>query len=224
MIELKDNASTNDLIENEYKDSLNEDIEYLKSAKEGDLIAVEKIFLKYSNMVRLKARPYFLAGADYEDLIQEGMIGLFKAIRDYDFERVIPFKNFAEICVTRQIITAVRKYSSQKHQPLNSYISLNRPINDDGTENTFIEILSGNTINNPESLLINREQYVQISERIMDILSKFEKTVFKLYMAGMSYDEISDALDKDYKAIDNALQRIKKKINKFIKENKKNNV
>lgn len=204
--------------ENDEIDIVDEDEAMLRDAKNGDLEALEAIFTKYSIMVKSKARLYFLSGGDSDDLIQEGMIGLFKAVRDYKFERVNTFKNFAELCVTRQMITAVRRYSSQKHMPLNSYVSLNRPINEDESENTILEILYTGSLDDPEELLISKEQYKIFNDEITQILSGFEGSVLEMYLSGMSYDEIALSLDKDYKAIDNALQRIKKKVSNYLSE------
>ncbi len=181
----------------------------------GDELATECILSRYKNLVRSRARMYFLAGADKEDLIQEGMIGLFKAIRDFDTKRPAAFCGFAELCIKRQILTAVKTAARQKHMPLNSYVSLNNPASDGETETYLAEILSDTAETNPEQLLISRENAEFLNEKMDETLSKLEKSVLSLYLEGKSYQEISKLLDKNPKAIDNALQRVKKKMEKY---------
>jgi len=186
-------------------------------ANEGDVFALDFLIRKYKNFVKAKSRSYFLIGGDPEDIIQEGMIGLFKAIRDYDVEKNSNFKAFAELCVKRQIITAIKTATRQKHIPLNSYVSLNKPIYNGDSERTLLDVLKGKRSMNPETLYISREEVTSIKEKIGKILSKFEWEVLTCYLAGESYQEIATDLNKPVKSIDNALQRVKKKIEKYLK-------
>lgn len=186
-------------------------------ANGGDKCALEYLVKKHKNFVRAKARSYFLIGADSEDIIQEGMIGLFKAIRDFNIEKNSNFRAFAELCIKRQIITAIKTATRQKHIPLNTYISLNKPIYDDESERTLLDIISGKNSMNPETLYISREGITSIKEKIGKILSSFEWEVLTCYLAGESYQEIAEDLDRPIKSIDNALQRVKKKLEKCLK-------
>ena len=181
----------------------------------GDIIATECLLARYKNLVRSRARMYFLAGADKEDLIQEGMIGLFKAIRDYNQDRLASFRGFAELCIKRQIITAVKTATRQKHLPLNSYVSLSNPLHEGESQGILEEILQGGPEVNPEHLMISRENTEFLNERINEVLSELEKTVLALYLEGKSYQEISVILERPAKAVDNALQRVKKKMERF---------
>ncbi|MEX1307571.1 MAG: RNA polymerase sporulation sigma factor SigH [Eubacteriales bacterium] len=184
-------------------------------AHDFDVNALEYILNKYKNFVRAKARSYFLIGADHEDIIQEGMIGLYKAIRDFKSDKQSSFRAFAELCITRQIITAIKSATRQKHQPLNSYVSLNRPVYDEDSDRTLIDIISGNRVLNPEDIVIDREELYLIEEKIKKILSKLESQVLNAYVDGMSYTEIAAELGRDVKSVDNALQRIKAKMDKY---------
>ncbi len=157
-----------------------------------------------------------MVGADKEDIIQEGLIGLYKAIRDYDQGHTCSFKNFADICITRQIITAIKTATRQKHIPLNSYISLNKPVFEDESERSLFDIIASNFDSDPEKMTIIKEEYEYIVQKMAEVLSPFEEEVLAQYLAGKSYKEISVDLDKGAKSIDNAIQRIKKKIEKFI--------
>lgn len=187
-------------------------------AKDGDVDALEYLIRKYKNFVRAKARSYFLIGADREDIIQEGMIGLYKAIRDYRPDKLASFRAFAELCITRQIITAIKTATRQKHIPLNSYISLNKPIYDEESDRTLLDVISGHKITDPEELVISREELVHIEEKIGEILSNLEWSVLTLYLQGRSYQEIAYDLDRHVKSIDNALQRVKRKLEKYLEE------
>lgn len=187
-------------------------------AKDGDVDALEYLIRKYKNFVRVKARSYFLIGADREDIIQEGMIGLYKAIRDYRPDKLASFRAFAELCITRQIITAIKTATRQKHIPLNSYISLNKPIYDEESDRTLLDVISGHKITDPEELVISREELVHIEEKIGEILSSLEWSVLTLYLQGRSYQEIAYDLDRHVKSIDNALQRVKRKLEKYLEE------
>ena len=185
-------------------------------AGDGDKAAEEFLINKYKNFVRAKARPYFLIGADKEDLVQEGMIGLFKAIRDYKPDMQSYFPAFAELCVTRQIITAVKTSTRQKHIPLNSYVSLNKPAFDADSERTLLELIDGSRVIDPEELLINKEEFDAIEGRLSEALSPLERQVLVLFLDGKTYQEIADALNRHTKAVDNALQRIKRKLESFL--------
>lgn len=181
----------------------------------GDQLATECILARYKNLVRSRARMYFLAGADKEDLIQEGMIGLFKAIRDYNQDKKASFRGFAELCIKRQIITAVKTATRQKHMPLNSYVSLSNPVYENESQGLLEEVLQGDPEADPEHLIISRENTEFLNDRINEVLSTLEKTVLGLYLEGKSYQEIAQTMEKPTKAIDNALQRVKKKMGKF---------
>lgn len=196
------------------------DEEIARLAQAGDEEASAFLLRKYKNFVRSKAHSYFLVGADHEDIVQEGMIGLFKAIRDFRPEKLASFHAFAEICVTRQIITAIKTATRQKHIPLNSYISLNKPIYEEESDRTLMDIITETQVADPEEMLIGRESYSNIESRIQESLSPFERRVMEAYMDGKSYQEIAEALDRHVKSIDNALQRIKRKLEKLLEERK----
>jgi len=183
-------------------------------AKNGDVRAQEYIISKYESFVKAKAKSYFLIGADKEDIYQEGMIGLYKAIRDINFEKATTFKAFAELCVTRQIITAIKTATRQKHIPLNTYVSLNKPVSDDESDRTLLDILSSIKVSDPEELVIGQEQ--KKLDEIERVLSDLEKEVFQSYLDGKSYQEIACDLDVQAKSIDNALQRVKRKLEKCL--------
>lgn len=196
------------------------DEEVLNLIKNDDNTALEYIIEKYKKLVKIKAKPYFIIGSDKEDIIQEGMIGLYKAIRDYSRDKNASFYSFAALCINRQIITAIKAAGRQKHIPLNSYLSLNRGINEEENEATYMELLSANMINNPEALIIDKEEVRFIESNIESALSKLECKVLSLYLKGRSYSEIAKIINKDEKAIDNALQRVKKKLEKVIMNRK----
>lgn len=185
-------------------------------AKNGDIIATEYIIKKYKNLVKARARTYFLIGADKEDIVQEGMIGLFKAIRDFKSDKTASFKAFAELCITRQIITAIKTATRQKHIPLNSYVSLNRPVFDDDAEQTLLDTISEKKVFDPEEIMITKEHFSDLREKMSKNLSKLEWNVLSLYLDGKSYTEIAKRINKSEKSIDNALQRIKRKVAKFF--------
>lgn len=195
-----------------------EDEEVLSYVHSGCKRGMEHLIEKYKPLVRAKARSYFLVGADKEDIVQEGMIGLFKAVRDYKDDKSIPFRVFAEMCITRQIITAVKTATRQKHIPLNSYVSLNRKVFDEESDKFLIEVIQEVSVANPEELFINKEQFTVIESRVMELLSPFEKEVLAKYLAGVTYQDIARQLNKPVKSIDNALQRLKKKIEKSVQE------
>lgn len=192
------------------------DDEVIGLAKQGNLPALEHILRRYSGFVKSRARPYFLMGADREDILQEGMIGLYKAVRDFRPEKAVSFRVFAEVCITRQIITAIKTATRQKHVPLNSYISLNRPMFEDGSEKNLGDLLSGEKNMNPEDLMIDRENYEAIGNKITRLLSDREFRTLSLYLQGKSYQEMAEELQCTVKTVDNALQRVKKKLEKQI--------
>jgi len=171
----------------------------------------------YKKLVKIKARSYFLVGADTEDIIQEGMIGLYKAVRNYQFKKLSSFKAFAELCITRQIITAIKSATRQKHIPLNSYISLNRPIYNEDSDRTLLDIVDNMNINDPQDLFLNSEKLNILKVRIKRILSELERDVLESYLDAKSYQEIAADLGRHVKSIDNALQRIKRKLELITK-------
>ena len=192
------------------------DEEIVLSARDGNATSLEYIINKYKNFVRAKARSYFLIGADKEDIVQEGMIGLYKAIRDFRNDKLSSFRAFAELCITRQIITAIKTATRQKHIPLNSYVSLNKPIYDEESDRTLLDILTATKITDPEELIISREELVSIESKIGEILSELELEVLMSYLQGKYYQEIACDLDRHVKSIDNALQRVKRKLEKYL--------
>ncbi len=199
-----------------YDVMLDEDI--VEVAKDGDDSALEYLIHKYKNFVRAKARSYFLIGADREDIIQEGMIGLYKAIRDFKSDKLSSFRAFAELCITRQIITAIKTATRQKHIPLNSYVSLNKPIYDEDSDRTLLDVISGSKITDPEELIISREEFYDIEEKMGEILSSLEWKVLMSYLEGKSYQEIAVDLKRHVKSIDNALQRVKRKLERYLEK------
>jgi len=198
------------------------DEELLIRLREGEEAVTDFIMEKYKNLVRSKAKSMFILGADNEDLIQEGMIGLFKAMRDYDAGRDASFYTFADLCISRQMYTAVQAARRQKHAPLNSYISIysSIPGNEENSaeETPLLNALISKEDINPEQMLIDQENVMQLEETIDKELSAFEKQVLDLYITGMSYTQIAKVLGKDEKSTDNALQRIKAKLKKVLWE------
>ena len=194
------------------------DEQIVKLAQASDGMALEYLLNKYKNFVRSKARSYFLIGADHEDIVQEGMIGLYKAIRDFKEEKLSSVRAFAELCRTRQIITAIKTATRQKHIPLNSYVSLNKPIYDDESDRTLLDVITEGWVSNPEDMLINQEDIGAIEGRIGEMLSSLEKQALARYLEGKSYQEISDEMGRHVKSIDNALQRVKRKLQKYLDE------
>jgi RNA polymerase sporulation-specific sigma factor len=192
------------------------DTELVRLAHAEDTKALVTMLERYEEFVRLKARSYFLVGADREDIVQEGMIGLYKAIRDYREDKETSFKAFAEICITRQIITAIKTATRQKHTPLNSYVSLNNPIGEtDDADRLFIDFFSDKTLD-PGEVVVSVEEAESIRENFRRMLSDLETQVLGLYIEGRSYQEIAEALDRHVKSIDNALQRIKRKVEQHL--------
>jgi RNA polymerase sporulation-specific sigma factor len=197
-----------------------DDDEVLELVHQGDNEALDYLIHKYKNFVRAKARTYFLIGADKEDIIQEGMIGLYKAIRDYNEDKLTSFKAFAELCITRQIITAIKTATRQKHIPLNSYVSLDKPIYDEESDRTLLDVIAGSKAIDPQELLVNQENFGDMELKLSELLSEFEKGVLHLYLEGKTYQEISDELNRHVKSIDNALQRVKRKLEQLMEANK----
>jgi RNA polymerase sporulation-specific sigma factor len=193
-----------------YDLQLDEDL--IASFHAGNVEVLEYLIKKYTNFVRSKARAYFLMGAEREDIIQEGMIGLYKAIRDFRVDRMSSFKAFAELCITRQIITAIKTATRQKHIPLNSYVSLDKPIYDEESERTLLDVLGAPKGCDPEEVFIKQEMFSKLEETMSELLSVFERKVLTLYLDGLSYHEIAGDLNKHVKSIDNALQRVKRKL------------
>ncbi len=194
------------------------DEEIVELIRNNDDFALEYLINRYRNFVRAKARSYFLIGADREDIIQEGMIGLYKAIRDYRPDRLASFRAFAELCITRQIITAIKTATRQKHIPLNSYISLNRPIYDEDSDRTLLDIISGTKVTDPEELVISKEEFIDIENKMSEFLSDLEWKVLMYYLEGKSYQEIADDLSRHVKSVDNALQRVKRKLERYLEK------
>ena len=192
------------------------DEQLIIASRNGDRVAEDLLYEKYKQFIRVRARSYFLVGADREDIIQEGLIGLYKAIRDYSPDKNTSFRSFAELCVTRQIITAIKAATRQKHIPLNSYVSLNRPVYMEEPERTLIDVLGAAQMSDPEETLISRETYESMEEQLVSSLSPLERSVLTLYLEGRSYVEIAELLGRSSKAIDNALQRVKHKLEKQL--------
>lgn len=186
--------------------------------KDRNELAMAHLVNKYKNFVRSKARSYFLVGADRDDIIQEGMIGLYKATRDFDYERQASFRAFAELCVTRQIITAIKTATRQKHMPLNSYISLNKPVYTEESERTLMDMIANVRVSDPEELIITREEFADIEKNMTYLLSELEWHVLLSYLDGKSYQEMAGETDRSIKSIDNALQRVKRKLEKYLED------
>lgn len=193
-------------------EALIEQIHQTGNPKEA-LTATDVLMDRYKEVVRCKARTFFLIGADREDVVQEGMIGLYKAVMNYQPEKAVSFRTFAELCITRQIMTAVRLSSRKKHWPLNHYVSLDQPVNDeDGKEMMMIDILPDVDGRTPEEILTGEEELYRLQQNVAEHLSPLEKNVLQLFVEGLNYIEIAEKLNKSPKSIDNALQRVKMKI------------
>jgi RNA polymerase sporulation-specific sigma factor len=196
-----------------------EDNELVQRVREGEDRCVEVLLDRYRNFARSKARSYFLAGSEKEDVVQEGMIGLFKAVRDFDLEQDTPFRAFAELCISRQIQTAIKSANRQKHQLLNASVSLDAPAyTDDQSSVTLGDNIVSSRLTDPVELVISAEEIESIRDRLGDTLTELEGDVLRLYMDGKSYEEIAGALGNHVKSIDNALQRIKRKLQKHLDE------
>ena len=192
------------------------DNDLVLKAQEGDLDAEETLMRKYKETVKIKAKMYYMAGADEDDVVQEGMIGLLKAIRQYDAEKEASFGTFASLCITRQIISAIRSAERDKHKALNTSVSLSDPLKDENEEITVEDTLRTNTAENPETLLIIKDIVNYILHNGDNILSEFEMEVLNEVLKGRSHEEIADKLGKNAKSIDNAMQRTKKKISAYL--------
>ncbi|MDY5541981.1 MAG: RNA polymerase sporulation sigma factor SigH [Lachnospiraceae bacterium] len=196
--------------------SLLTDEELIDRLREGHEDIRDYLMEKHKNLVRKKARAMYLMGGDSDDLIQEGMIGLYKAIRDYDGSRGASFHTFAELCISRQLYSAVEASRRQKHQPLNFYVSIYDKENEDSANNQLAMGGLSDWTRNPEELMIDQENLTSMEEEISRKLSRFEKEVLNLYLSGMNYSQIAETLGKGSKTTDNALQRIRKKIKNFV--------
>ena len=190
------------------------DEEVVAAYRAGDFEAVEYICNKYRGLVSKYGKKFFIKGGEEQDVIQEGMVGLFKAIQDYNENKQVPFKKFAEICITRQIIKAMESADRQKNQPLNSYVSFS--AQEEPTNQEVVESLLTNEVFNPENILIDSEKTLDTFEKIVEILSKMELQVFLYMMPGMDYHTFEQKMDKSEKKIDNAIQRIRQKVRQLI--------
>ena len=191
-----------------------EDNYLIALAKQGRPDAYDRIVKRYFGFVRLKASSYFLIGGDSDDLIQEGLVGLYKAVRDFRTDRESSFRNFAELCITRQIITAVKTSTRNKHTPLNEYVSFSQsPASSAGDgDPTLDELLPGPTAHDPVNQVISTEELQSLVGCLSSVLSELESSVLSLYLDGYSYETVSERLDCDTKTVDNALQRVKRKV------------
>ncbi|MBO4562439.1 MAG: RNA polymerase sporulation sigma factor SigH [Clostridia bacterium] len=192
------------------------DEELVALAKKHDSTASDELYHRYKNIVRGKARPYYLVGADRDDLIQEGMIGFFKAVRDYDSEKKAAFRPFAEICIVRQILTAIKQATRNKHIPLNKYESLYTPVYDEDSDKQLVDVISVSSALNPEELYIKQEFNRAVEEAVENTLTEYEHAVLDRFLDGMSYGDIAASLGRSVKSIDNALQRIRRKLEKTL--------
>jgi RNA polymerase sporulation-specific sigma factor len=192
------------------------DNKYIQEIKNGNTEALNIIMEKYKAFVYLKAKPFFIVGAEKEDIIQEGMIGLYKAIKSYNEKRDVSFKIFADLCIRRQIMTAIKASTRQKHIPLNSYLSLNKTAFDEDDDRAIIEMIDKDSMPDPLETITTKETYKKIETKMTEVLSNFEQKVFNEYVNGESYANIAAKLGSHSKAIDNAVQRIKKKFEKYI--------
>lgn len=198
---------------NNYKDMSDEDL--INVIKSGDKSALEFLISKYKELVNMKVSKFFMIGAEKEDIVQEGLIGLFKAVKSYNPEKQNSFKTFANLCIERQLITAIKSSNRQKHMPLNSYLSLNMNAYENEEENSkdtdLMEIFNANIVEDPLDTITKKEYYQIIENTIDKSLSDFEKQVLNYYMQGESYIQIAEKLDTPVKSVDNAIQRIRKK-------------
>ncbi len=192
------------------------DEEIVKKIKEGDSYAQNYLLEKYSDLVNMKSNKFFLIGADDDDMYQEGMIGLYKAIKSFDLEKQNSFKTFANLCIERQLITAIKTSNRQKHIPLNSSFSLNLSAYDENDDTSVLEVLDTKMVEDPLDTITKKEYYEFIENRIDENLSSFEKQVLNRYIQGESYVDIANKLDTPVKSIDNAIQRIRKKAIKCL--------
>ena len=195
------------------------DTELVARFHEGDHEALQILLERYRRFARAKARGYFLVGADSDDIEQEGMIGLFKAARDYNPDRQASFRAFAELCITRQVITAIKTATRQKHQPLNQYVSISGVRgSDDPSERSVEDLLDDHYLADPADEVVSNERMADMRQSMADMLSGLEVDVLRLYVEGKSYQEIGEQLGRHVKSIDNALQRIKRKLDQHLQE------
>jgi|SRR5690625_445334 len=194
------------------------DQDLLLHGRKGDKLAIDYLMNKYEGIVRKKANTYFLIGSDREDVVQEGLIGLFKAICDYDENKRSSFKSFAELCITRQIITSIKTATRLKHTPLNGYISIYKPVQDE-SEQALIDIIEYFEADQPQDLLVMKENMHHVQTELLKVLTGLEWNVLRHYLEGFTYEEIALQIGRSEKSIDNALQRIKRKVGQLIKEN-----
>lgn len=205
-----------DLDQQGYVDVVDEGL--VRRARGGDQQAMDQIISRYRGFVRLKASAYFLAGGDSEDLIQEGLIGLFKAVRDYRPEREASFRSFAELCVTRQIITAIKTAARNKHSPLNTYVSFSNTRAGSEQETTLADVLPDDPVTDPINQAISTEELTSLVECLGRVLSPLESQVLAMYLEGRSYEEVAERLECNPKSVDNALQRVKRKVETHLNE------
>jgi RNA polymerase sporulation-specific sigma factor len=205
-----------DLDQQGYVDVVDEGL--VRRARGGDQQAMDQIISRYRGFVRLKASAYFLAGGDSEDLIQEGLIGLFKAVRDYRPEREASFRSFAELCVTRQIITAIKTAARNKHSPLNTYVSFSNTRAGSEQETTLADVLPDDPVTDPINQAISTEELTSLVECLGRVLSPLESQVLAMYLEGRSYEEVAERLECNPKSVDNALQRVKRKVETHLSE------
>ena len=203
-------------LNNKYETMNDEDL--IKEVKSGDNHALNYLIEKYKEIVNMKVSKYFMIGAEKEDIIQEGLIGLYKAIKDFNNEKQNSFKTFANLCIERQLITAIKTSNRQKHMPLNSYLSLNTSAYEEDDDSELLEVFDSNTTEDPLDTITKKEYYKSVELAIDKNLSKFEKQVLERYLLGESYVSIATKLDTPVKSIDNAIQRIRKKAIKDIVE------
>lgn len=194
----------------------NEDEKLLEEIKQGNNEALNELINKYKELVNMKIGKYFIIGAEKEDIYQEGMIGLYKAIKSFNPEKQNSFKTFANLCIERQLITAIKTSNRQKHMPLNSYLSLNATAYDEDNDTSLLEIFNSNTVEDPLDTITKKEYYKAVENKIEENLSEFEKQVLHRYARGESYVTIAEKLDSPVKSVDNAIQRIRKKAGKTI--------
>jgi RNA polymerase sporulation-specific sigma factor len=199
-----------------FQDMLDEEV--VRYAKDGSVQAQEHLLTKYKNIVEGKARSYFLVGADHDDIVQEGMIGLFKAIRDFRNDKLLPFRAFAELCISRQIFTAIKAATRQKHIPLNQYVSLHATLFDADSDRTLLDTLAQSDTSDPEEVVITQQFSDDLRFHIKRDLSALESAVLRSHLEGKSYQEIAGELERRVKSVDNALQRAKRKIGRSLKK------
>ena len=194
------------------------DEKLIENIEQNDTQALECLIKRYDDVVNMKANKFFMIGAERDDMVQEGMIGLFKAVKSYNSEKQNSFRTFANLCIERQLITAVKNSNRQKHMPLNSYVSLNASAYEENDETSVMEVLDTKTVDDPSDIIANKEYFDYMENKIDNSLSDFEKQVLKYYKRGDSYANIAAKLDSKVKSVDTAIQRIRKKATKIKKE------